>query len=209
MGNLQNFGLGHDTTAMGITFALYCIGLYPRVQERVHEELDDIFEGDQERPVTVDDVRNMKYLECAEGSHSAQWGIEAQRLFPSVPLIGRVLNEDVKYKDIVIPKGTTINCHITSHHRNPETFPNPEVFDPDRFSPDNVLDRHPFAFIPFSAGPRNCIGQKFALLEEKVVISNILRRFTALSLDPRDKVLLKMEFVLRPAGQIRMKFIPR
>ncbi|CAL1295803.1 unnamed protein product [Larinioides sclopetarius] len=192
---------GHDTTAMGITFALYCIGLHPQVQRKVQEELDAIFDGDARRHVTIDDVRNMKYLECVLK--------ESQRLYPSVPFIGRVLNEDLKMSNVVLPKGTTIHCHIQSLHRDPEWFPNPEAFDPDRFLPENLLDRHPFAYIPFSAGPRNCIGQKFALLEEKVVISNILRNFTAVSLDPRDKVLLKMEFVLRPAQPIRMKFIPR
>ncbi|GBO46555.1 Cytochrome P450 4C1, partial [Araneus ventricosus] len=63
----------------------------------------------------------------------------------------------MKVGNAILPKGTTIHCHIQSLHRDPEWFPNPEAFDPDRFSPENVLKRHPFAYIPFSAGPRNCI----------------------------------------------------
>ncbi|GFR24843.1 cytochrome P450 4c3 [Trichonephila clavata] len=192
---------GHDTTAMAMTFSLYCIGLYPEVQRKIHEELDSIFGEDTERPVTLDDIRDMKYLECVIK--------ESLRLYPSVPTTGRILNEELKFNGIVIPKGTSLNLFIISLHRNPEIYPNPEIFDPDRFTPDNIRKRHPFAYLPFSAGPRNCIGQKFALLEEKVVIANILRNFTLVSLDPRDKVHLKMEFVLRSSEPIRIKLIAR
>ncbi|GFR24845.1 cytochrome P450 4c3 [Trichonephila clavata] len=192
---------GHDTTATAMNFSLYCIGLYPEVQRKIHEELDSIFGEDTERPVTLDDVRDMKYLECVIK--------ESLRLYPSAPLIGRILNEDFNHNGMVIPKGTTLNFFIVSIHRNPEIFPNPEVFDPDRFSPENVAKRHPFAYLPFSAGPRNCIGQKFAFLEEKVIMANILRNFTLVSLDPRDKVQLKMEFVLRPSEPIRIKLTAR
>ncbi|GFU28004.1 cytochrome P450 4c3 [Nephila pilipes] len=192
---------GHDTTAMGIAFALHSIGLYPDIQEKIHEELDAIFGDDDERHVTMDDTRNMKYLECTLK--------ESQRLYPSVPMIGRKLNEDIQYKDWMIPKGTTLHCNIHSLHRSEDIFPNAEVFDPERFLPENSQNRHPYAYIPFSAGPRNCIGQKFALLEEKVVISNILRHFKVVSLDPRDKIQVKIEFTLRPAVPLRLKFIPR
>ncbi|XP_055934616.1 cytochrome P450 4C1-like [Argiope bruennichi] len=192
---------GHDTTAMGIIFALYSIGLNPKIQERVHEELDTVFGNDLERHVTMDDVRNMKYLECVLK--------ESQRLFPSVPIIGRKLNEDINYNGMFIPRDTELHCNIISVHRRDDIYPNPEVFDPERFQPENSLDRHPYAFIPFSAGPRNCIGQKFALLEEKVVVSNILRHFKVISLDPRDKFHMKVEFTLRPAQPVRLKFISR
>ncbi|GFQ68458.1 cytochrome P450 4C1 [Trichonephila clavata] len=192
---------GHDTTAMGIAFALYCIGLYPEVQEKIHEELDTIFGEDCERHVTMDDARNMKYLECTLK--------ESQRLYPSVPMIGRKLNEDIHYKNWIIPKGTTLHCNIYTLHRREDLYPKAEVFDPERFLPENSQNRHPYAYIPFSAGPRNCIGQKFALLEEKVVISNILRRFKVVSLDPSDRIHAKIEFTLRPAVPLRLKFSPR
>ncbi|GBN31109.1 Cytochrome P450 4C1 [Araneus ventricosus] len=82
---------GHDTTAMGIAYAVYNIGLDPKIQDRVHEELDTIFGNDHERHVTMDDARNMKYLECVLK--------ESQRLFPSVPIIGRKMNEDINYSN--------------------------------------------------------------------------------------------------------------
>ncbi|XP_035214782.1 LOW QUALITY PROTEIN: cytochrome P450 4c3-like [Stegodyphus dumicola] len=192
---------GHDTTAMGIIFALYCIGLYPEVQKKVTDELDEIFGDDVERSVTHDDVRRMKYLECTLK--------ESQRIYPSVPLIGRKMDENITYEGLTIPAGTTVHLNIIGLHRSGRTFPNPEKFDPDRFLPENMLDRHPYAYIPFSAGPRNCIGQKFAMLEEKYLISNILRHFKVVSLDHRDVMHVKVEFTLRPAQPIRLKFIPR
>ncbi|XP_054706474.1 cytochrome P450 4c3-like [Uloborus diversus] len=192
---------GHDTTAMGIIFALYCIGLHPHVQEKIDAELHDIFGSDKNRQATQDELRNMKYLECVLK--------ESQRLFPSVPMIGRHLNEDINFDGYTIPKGTTLHLNFYVLHRNPEVFPNPEKFDPDRFLPENSLNRHPYAYIPFSAGPRNCIGQKFAMLEEKIIISNILRNFEVSSIDPRDKLQLIIEFTLRAANPVRLKFIPK
>ena len=83
---------------------------------------------------------------------------EALRLYPPVATIGRVLLEDCDIGDAVLPKGTTINLILYCIHRDEEQFPDPEKFDPDRFLPENIAKRHPFAYIPFSAGPRNCIG---------------------------------------------------
>ncbi|KFM65250.1 Cytochrome P450 4c3, partial [Stegodyphus mimosarum] len=140
---------GHDTTAMGISWALYNIGLRPDIQEAIHEELDVIFGNDDQRPITVEDVREMKYLECVLK--------ESQRLYPSLPVIGRELEEDVVIDGYTVPAGTTCMLATFMLHRNPEIFPNPEVFDPDRFLPENCVGRHPFAYVPFSAGPRNCI----------------------------------------------------
>nr|CBL51707.1 CYP4CU1 protein [Ummeliata insecticeps] len=192
---------GHETTAAGVTYALYCIGLYQDIQERLHEELEAIFQGDVARAVTMDDVREMKYMECVLK--------ESQRIYPSVPMVGRKTAEDIEHNGFTIPSGSEVHLNFMCLHRHPDSFPNPEVFDPDRFLPENVLKRHPYAYVPFSAGPRNCIGQKFALLEMKVIVANILRKFCVVSLDPRDKVFVKVEFTLKPAEPMRLKFLPR
>ncbi|XP_069937623.1 cytochrome P450 4c3 [Cherax quadricarinatus] len=191
---------GHDTTAAAINWSLYLIGCYPEIQARVDEELQSIF-GDSDRPVTMDDLREMKYTEnCIK---------EALRLFPSVPFLGRDLKEEVVIDNYRIPAGTTVMVVIYCLHRDPAQFPNPEVFDPDRFLPENVSKRHPYAYIPFSAGPRNCIGQKFALMEEKILLSNILRKFRVESVTRQEDLLILGELILRPENGNTLKLTPR
>ncbi|XP_029850540.2 cytochrome P450 4c3 [Ixodes scapularis] len=192
---------GHDTTAMGISWAMYLIGLHADVQQKIHEELDGIFGEDRERPISPDDLKEMKYLECALK--------ESQRLFPSVPFIGRELMEDVVVNGYTVPRGTTCFLFTFMLHRDKEIFPNPEVFDPERFRPENCVGRHPFAYVPFSAGPRNCIGQKFAMMEEKVVLCSVLRNFYIHAVDFRDKIHLVAELVTRSKHGLRIRLKPR
>ncbi|XP_042895835.1 cytochrome P450 4V2 isoform X2 [Parasteatoda tepidariorum] len=188
---------GHDTTSLAMTWALYFIGLYKDVQAKIHEELDQIFGDDKERPVTAEDLKYLKYLECVLK--------ESLRLNPSVPVIGRKADKDMAICGYPIPKGASLIICPYMMHRNEEFFPNPEVFDPDRFTPENSAHRHPYAYIPFSAGSRNCIGQRFAMIEEKIVVANILRNYSLESLDPRDKVLSTLELILRPLEEVRIK----
>src|SRR5581483_3810473 len=98
---------------------------------------------------------------------------------------------------------------IIEMHNNPHFYPNPERYQPERFTLENSSKRHPFAYIPFSAGPRNCIGQRFALMEEKIIVTKILRKFKIKSLDERDKIIYSVEMVLRPKVPIRIRFEKR
>lgn len=192
---------GHDTTSMGISWALYLIGLHPDVQAKLHDEMDSIFGDDTERHVTEDDIRDLRYLDCVLK--------ESQRLYPSVPIFGREIREDQEFYGYKVQKGSIFTVFTYLLHRDPNTFPNPEKFDPERFLPENSSGRHPFGYIPFSAGPRNCIGQRFAITEEKVVMAHILRSFHVKSLDPRDKVIVATDLILRPTGPLRLKFTQR
>nr|XP_053638680.1 cytochrome P450 4C1-like [Cherax quadricarinatus] len=142
---------GHDTTTAAINWVLYLIGCYPEIQVRVQEELDGIF-GGTDRPATMADLRQMKYLEnCIK---------EALRLYPSVPFLSRQLKEETVIGGYRIPAGTPVMIIIYRLHRDPDQFPSPEAYDPDRFLLENTMKRHPYAYIPFSAGPRNCIGER-------------------------------------------------
>lgn len=152
------------------------IGSSPKIQEKVLEELDAIFDGDRTRTPTMKDLNEMKYLECAIK--------DSLRLYPSVPFLGRHLNEDVQIGNFegekdsfwimqrligkclclnmnilgeyLIPAGTTALISTYVLHRDAKVFRRPEVFNPDNFLPENCIGRNPYAYIPFSAGPRNC-----------------------------------------------------
>ncbi|KAF2352195.1 Cytochrome P450, partial [Trinorchestia longiramus] len=191
---------GHDTTATAISMTLYLLGRHPEIQARVHDELDSVLEGDV-GALTSDHLKQLKYLErCLK---------EAHRLYPSVPFIGRINHENIVLDGKDIVAGTNILVFIYLLHRDPEQFPEPERFDPDRFLPEQVSKRHPYAYVPFSAGPRNCIGQKFALMEEKVVLATILRRFRLRSVDDPQQMGVMGELILRPKRGIRVQMWPR
>nr|AYA60069.1 cytochrome p450 C71 [Laodelphax striatellus] len=191
---------GHDTTAASIGWAIFLLGNNPEVQDRVVDELNDIF-GDSDRRATVQDLNNMKYLEMVIK--------ETLRLYPSVPFIGRLVSEDMIIGDHLIPAGVWLNIELFNVHRCEDYFPNPEKFDPDNFLPEKMQNRHPFAYVPFSAGPRNCIGQKFAVLEEKTIISSILRKFRVESTEKQEDICLMMDLVLRPESGVKVKLYPR
>ncbi|XP_031345431.1 cytochrome P450 4c3-like [Photinus pyralis] len=179
---------GHDTTASGISFALYCLSKHPSVQLQVVEELQTIFSGDNGREPTYQDLQEMKYLEMVIK--------ESMRLYPPVPGFSRILNENTSFNGAVLPKGLTLTIHAVLLHRNSDIFPDPEQFDPDRFLPENSRSRPPYAYVPFSAGLRNCIGQRFAMLELKATISKILRNFEILPV-PDHEPQLSIEAILR------------
>lgn len=191
---------GHDTTSAAIDWALLLIGSNSEVQERVHEELDRVF-GDSDRPITLADLSDLKYLElCIK---------ETLRLYPSVPFMGRQITEDVTIHGYELPAGSSVLMLTYMLHRDPKFFPNPEVFDPERFTAENMRGRHPYAYVPFSAGPRNCIGQKFALMEEKVVLASVLRRFHVEALDKREELVLLGELILRPRDGVNLRLTRR
>ncbi|KAJ6215404.1 hypothetical protein RDWZM_009904 [Blomia tropicalis] len=194
---------GHDTTSHAVSWTLYMLGLHPDVQERVREEVDSLIDTDGAdiNDLTVENIKQLKYLECVLK--------EVQRIYPTAPFIGRELSEDTKINQYIIPKGTTVGIFTYVLHRDYDCYPNPERFDPERFLPENCNGRHPYSFIPFSAGPRNCIGQKFAMMEQKMTIAKIIRHFVLKSTDPRDRLVIVGEMILRSVNGLKMIFTPR
>ncbi|CAM4551987.1 cytochrome P450 4V2-like [Caretta caretta] len=180
---------GHDTTAAAMSWAIYLLGCHPEAQKKVHRELDEVF-GNSDRPVTMDDLKKLRYLECVIK--------EALRLFPSVPSFARTTSEDCHIRGFKIPKGTEVIIVTYALHRDPEVFPDPEEFRPERFFPENSSGRHIYAYVPFSAGSRNCIGQRFAQVEERAVLAIILQRFWVETSQKREDLDLVAELILRP-----------
>ncbi|XP_004610397.1 cytochrome P450 4V2-like isoform X1 [Sorex araneus] len=191
---------GHDTTAAAINWSLYLLGTHPEVQKKVDQELEEVF-GTSDHPVTVEDLKKLKYMECVIK--------EALRLFPSVPLFARCLNEDCEIAGYKIVKDSEAIIFTYALHRDPRFFPDPEEFKPERFFPENSQGRHPYAYVPFSAGPRNCIGQRFAMMEEKTILSWILRQFWVESTQKREELGVAGDLILRPVNGIWIKLKKR
>ncbi|XP_043430828.1 cytochrome P450 4B1 isoform X1 [Prionailurus bengalensis] len=189
---------GHDTTTSGISWFLYCMALYPEHQSRCREEVCEIL-GDRDS-FQWDDLGKMTYLTmCIK---------ESLRLYPPVPQVYRQLSKPVNFVDgRSLPAGSLISLHIYALHRNSSVWPDSEVFDPLRFTPENVATRHPFAFMPFSAGPRNCIGQQFAMNEMKVVTALCLLRFE-FALDPLQPPIKMPQLILRSKNGIHLRLKP-
>jgi cytochrome P450 family 4 len=192
---------GHDTTSAGISWCLFLLGSHPEYQTKCVQEILDVLGPDTTKQATMQELSELKYLECCIK--------ESLRLYPSVPIFARRINEDVNVGKYKVPAGATAMIVTYMLHRNPDIYEHPEKFDPDRFLPENSYNRHPYAYIPFSAGPRNCIGQKFAVLEEKVILSNILRRYEIEAVDRRENLTILGELVLRPKNGLHIKISPR
>lgn len=136
---------------------------------------------------------------------------EVQRLYPSAPIVARELERDLELPGrILVPNGTQLNILIYSIHRDPRIWKNPDVFNPDNFLPEAIQSRPPYSYIPFSAGPRNCLGQKYAMLEMKSTIGTLCRKFKFLpSLLEEHKLHLAAEIILVSKTGIHLRVEPR
>ncbi|KPJ08736.1 Cytochrome P450 4C1, partial [Papilio machaon] len=191
---------GHDTTAAALTYCFMLIANHPDIQDKILAELNEIY-GKTNRAVTMEDLNEMRYLErCIK---------EAIRLYPPVPFISRKLNNNVQLSNYTVPAGTLCHIHIYDLHRLESLYPNPDKFDPDRFLPENVAKRHNYAYIPFSAGPRNCIGQKFAMMQMKTAVSAILRNFKLLPVTGCSDLEFQADLILRNSKPVLVKFVKR
>ncbi|CAO2604687.1 Cytochrome P450 4F6 [Lemmus lemmus] len=190
---------GHDTTASGLSWILYNLARHPEYQERCRQEVQELLRGREPEEIEWDDLNQLPFLTmCIK---------ESLRLHPPVPVISRCCTQDIVLPDgRVIPKGVTCLISIFGVHHNPSVWPDPEVYNPFRFDPETTKDRSPLAFIPFSAGARNCIGQTFAMNEMKVALALTLLRFRLL---PDDKEPRRQpELILRAEGGLWLRVEP-
>ena len=188
---------GHETTANTMVWALYAISQAPDVLAKMQAEIDNL-EG---RPFTFEAIKTLVYTE--------QVVKETLRLYPAVwCLAARTSQEPVIVGDYTVPKGVELLCSPYALHRNPKYFPEPLKFDPERFSPENERNIPKGAFLPFGGGPRLCAGNHFAMLESKIILANIIRRYEFTVC--KDQVIEPLpQITLTPKHGMKMKFIPR
>ncbi|XP_053692189.1 cytochrome P450 4C1-like [Sabethes cyaneus] len=193
---------GHDTTTSGISFAIYLLALNQHIQDRVYDEIVTVLGKNQDCPLlTYQILQEFRYLETVVK--------ESMRLYPPVPFIGRKLVDDLEMNGTTIKSGQDFLIPIYVIHRNPEVYPDPEKFDPDRFSDMTESNRGPYDYIPFSAGSRNCIGQRYAMLEMKTTLVKLLSNYKILPGESLRQLRVKTDLVLRPDKGLPVKLVAR
>ncbi|TNC12411.1 cytochrome P450 [Methylobacterium terricola] len=188
---------GHETTALALTWAFYLLAHHPEAEALVAAEVEAVTGG---AALTADHVDALPY--------TRQVILEAMRLYPPVPVVVRGALRDVDLDGTPVKAGTPITIPIYAVHRHAALWDEPERFDPTRFAPEAAKARDRYAYLPFAAGPRICIGMGFAL-SEAVAILAVLIRSLRFSLRPGYLPVLKQRITLRPAEGMPMRVTPR
>jgi cytochrome P450 len=189
---------GHETTAVALSWTLMLLAANPEVEVRVVDEIAAVT-GDG--PVHAAQIGQLAYTK--------QVFNEAMRLYPPAPLISREVLTPFTLGGVALEVGTTLVVPIYALHRHVHLYPDPERFDPDRFAPAQAKARHRYAFMPFGAGARICIGSAFATMEGVAVLAVLLKAVRARRLSPDDMPGVTMRVTLRPSRPLRMSISPR
>ncbi|XP_029911948.1 cytochrome P450 3A56-like [Myripristis murdjan] len=191
---------GYETSSSSLTFLAYNLATNPDTMKRLQEEIDSTFPN--KAPVEYQAMMQMEYLDSVIN--------ESLRLYPIAPRLERAAKATVDINGIVIPKDMIVLVPTWVLHRDPEIWPNPEEFKPDRFSKENKESIDPYTYMPFGAGPRNCIGMRFALVMMKLAVVEILQRYS-FSVCKETEIPFEMDIqgLLMPKRPIKLKLVPR
>ncbi|KAL0103190.1 hypothetical protein PUN28_017495 [Cardiocondyla obscurior] len=164
------FTAGYETSSSAVSFTLYELAIHPEIQERLRKEIHDALE-ETDGKITYDMLTKLQYLDMVIA--------ETLRMYPPLPFLDRVTLERYKVpnSDLVLEKNTPIYISMTGMHYDPEYYPDPNKFDPERFTEENKRNRPPCIYFPFGEGPRICIGMRMGLLQTKLAIVTILRNY--------------------------------
>lgn len=181
------FLAGFDTISSCLTFATYELAINPEIQQRLYEEVQRTEQELKGLPLSYEVLQKMEYMDMVVS--------EALRLRPPVSISKRICNKDYLYDSgdgtwFMIEKGRVLWIPMISVLRDPKYFPNPDKFDPERFSKDNRANIHTGAYLPFGIGPRNCIGSRLALMEVKSILYFLLKDF---SFEPTEKTQIPLQ----------------
>ncbi|XP_019215668.1 cytochrome P450 3A40 isoform X1 [Oreochromis niloticus] len=187
---------GYETSAIALVFLAYSLARNPEIMKRLQREIDSTFPN--KGPVEYEALMQMEYLDSVVS--------ECLRLYPSIPRLERVAKETVKISEITIPKGMLVMVPVYALHRDPELWPEPEEFKPDRFSKENKQNINPYTYLPFGAGPRSCMGTRFALMMVKLAMVEVLQNFS-FSVCKETEIPLEMDVAgfVSPVRPIKLK----
>nr|AFI45036.1 cytochrome P450 CYP6DG1 [Dendroctonus ponderosae] len=179
------FVAGFDTSSTAMNFALFELARNPDLQEKARQEVLQVMARNDGK-ITYQGLQEMTYVK--------QVLDESMRMYPPGLTLSRVCTKDYKLRDtdIVIEKGTSVVISTLVLGRDPEYFPDPQRFDPDRFSAEEKAKRHPYVHIPFGEGPRNCIGLRFGVMQSKIGLARILSNFR-LTVSPKTKLPITLD----------------
>jgi cytochrome P450 len=183
---------GHETTATALSWAWALLDAHPHAAARLHAELDQVLGG---RLPSVADLPQLSYTRMVID--------ETMRLYPPVYILSRKVVADDAIGGYKIPGGSAADISPYITHRHPDFWEDPERFDPERFAPDRAAARHKYAYIPFSTGPRMCIGNSFALMEATLILATAAQRFRPRLPGGAMPAALPL-ITLRPAGGLPM-----
>ncbi len=189
---LTIFLAGYETVAAALTWTWYLLAQNPEAEARMHEELDRVLAG---RAPTIEDLPKLRYTEMVLA--------ESMRLYPPAWAMGRQATEDVELGPYLLPAGSYVFFSQYMIQRNPEFWPEPLQFRPERFTPEEKARRSKFIYFPFGAGSRQCIGEGFAWMEGVLVLATLAQRWR-LRLVPGQRIGLQPKITLRPKPEIRM-----
>eukprot|EP00058_Branchiostoma_floridae_P007460 XP_002592948.1 hypothetical protein BRAFLDRAFT_65534 [Branchiostoma floridae] len=183
VGNSLAFWLaGYDTTANTIALTAYNLAFNQEAQDKVREEIDRVVQA--RGKLDYEALNEMRFLEMCVN--------ETLRIYPGAKRFDRVCKEDIEVKGLHIPAGTIINIPAYAIHHDPEIWPEPEKFRPERFSKEQQESRDPYAFLPFGSGPRACVGMRLAMLEIKHALAKVLEKFRFVTCE-KTEVPLRLE----------------
>ena len=163
---------GHETSATALSWTFYLLSKNRKVEQQLREEIKEKLKGENPTHKTIQDLPYLKQVVQ-----------EAMRLYPPVPAFARKSEEETSFAGFRIPADSYIAISIYALHRHPDFWRNPEEFNPDRFISSEAHSRHSYSFLPFSAGPRACIGAGMAMLEIQLILAALIQRFTVTPLE--------------------------
>jgi len=186
-------GAGHETTSLALTWSLYLVAQQPNLQKRLADEVHAVA---GQGPILAEHVARLELRERVLK--------EAMRLYPPVALIGRKVVKPMTLNGDALRPGDQVVCGVLPLHRSPTLWENPDAFDPDRFLPERSAGRPRYAWMPFGAGPRICIGMGFAMMEGIVLLAHMMRAVRFAPVDGHE-VKPVVRVTMRPRGGMPLK----